>query len=325
MQHKIRRHIDVRSGRKLDLKCIPSSCNTFANIAAKETVKLLSAFCLLTVSILATPVAAQEWPYFVTYSHALEEPGNLEVEFKGTQATPKFGNAFSSGTIEFEYGATAWWTTEVYLSGQHTSNDSTVFTGYRWENRFRPLLREHFINPVLYVEYENLNEADRSLLEIVGHDSISDLRIPNAASRSATERELELKLILSSNLRGWNISENFISEKNLTEPEPWEFGYAFGVSRPLAMKAGTRDCLFCRENFSAGAEIYGGLGDVDSFGLKETSHYAGPTVAFDIPHGPSIGFSPSFGLNANSVGAIFRFKVAYEFQQIFSHFHRGAR
>ena len=78
----------------------------------------------------------------------------------------------------------AWWTTEVYLSGQHTSNDSTVFNGYRWENRFRPLLREHFINPVLYVEYENLNQADRSLLEITGHDSISDLRLPNAAARA---------------------------------------------------------------------------------------------------------------------------------------------
>jgi hypothetical protein len=255
----------------------------------------------------------------------LEEPGNLEVEFKGVQAAPKYGNAFSSGTIEFEYGATAWWTTEVYLSGQHTSKDSTVFNGYRWENRFRPLLREHFINPVLYVEYENLNSADRSLLEIVGHDSISDLRIPNAVARSVTERELELKLILSSNVRGWNISENFISEKNLTEPEPWEFGYAFGVSRPLALKAGSKDCFFCRENLSAGAEIYGGLGDMDSFGLKETSHYAGPTVAFNIPRGPTIGFSPSFGLNANSVGAIFRFKVSYEFQQIFSHFHRGAR
>jgi len=325
MQQIVCSNIDGRSGRKLDLKCIPPSCNWFANIQSKEIVKLISALCLLALAILATPAAAQEWPYFVTYSHALEEPGNLEVEFKGVQATPKFGNAFSSGTIEFEYGATAWWTTEVYLSGQHTSNDSTVFNGYRWENRFRPLLREHFINPVLYVEYENLNQADRSLLEIVGHDSISDLRIPNAADRSVTERELELKLILSSNVRGWNISENFISEKNLTEPEPWEFGYAFGVSRPLALKAGSKDCFFCRENLSAVAEIYGGLGDMDSFGLKETSHYAGPTVAFDIPHGPTIGFSPSFGLNANSVGAIFRFKVSYEFQQIFSHFHRGAR
>ena len=110
----------------------------------------------------------------------MEEPGNLEIEFKGVQASPKYGNSFTSGTIEFEYGAKAWWTTELYLSGQHTSNDSTVFTGFRWENRFRPLLQEHFINPVLYVEYENLNRADRSLLEVVGHDSISDLRLSNA-------------------------------------------------------------------------------------------------------------------------------------------------
>jgi hypothetical protein len=104
------------------------------------------------------------------------------------------------------------------------------------------------------------------------------LRAPNAEGYSETERELELKLILSSNVRGWNISENFISTKLLTEPEPWEFGYAFGVSRPLALTAGGKDCFFCRENFSAGAEIYGGLGDMDSFGLNQTSHYAGPAV-----------------------------------------------
>jgi hypothetical protein len=287
-------------------------------------VRLFSAFLFAILSI-SLPAMGQEWPYFVTYSHALEEPGNLEVEFKGVQASPKYGNSFSSGTIELEYGATAWWTTEVYLSGQHSENDSTIFNGYRWENRFRPLLREHFINPVLYIEYENLNTADRSLLEIVGHDSISDLRIPNSVGRSVTERELELKLILSSNIKAWNISENFIAEKNLREPEPWEFGCAFGVSRPLSLTAGPRNCFFCRENFSAGAEIYGALGDMDSFGLKQTSHYAGPTVAFNIPSGPTIGFSPSFGLNDNSVGAIYRFKVSYEFQQIFRRFHREAR
>jgi hypothetical protein len=292
-----------------------------------DTKNILLGLALALAVLLSrpTPAAAQEWPYFVTYSHALEEPGNLEVEFKGIQASPKYGNPFTSGTIEFEYGATAWWTTEVYLSGQHTSNDSTVFTGYRWENRFRPLLREHFINPVLYIEYENLNRDDRSLLEIEGHDSISDLRLPNAAGRSDTERELETKLILSSNMRGWNVSENFIAAKDLTEPEPWEFGYAFGVSRPLTLSAGSRNCFFCRENFSAGAEIYGGLGDADGFGLRETSHYAGPTVAFNIPQGPTISFSPAFGLNSNSVGVLYRFKVSYEFQQIFSHFRRGTK
>ncbi|HMK22245.1 MAG TPA: hypothetical protein VK466_07910 [Terriglobales bacterium] len=275
--------------------------------------------------LLLSDAAAQDWPYFVTYSHALEEPGNLEIEFKGTQGSPKYGNSFVGGTIEFEYGVKGWWTSELYLSGQHTSNDSTVFTGFRWENRFRPLLEEHFINPVLYVEYENVNEADRSFLEVVGHDNVADLRIPNAESRNKTERALELKLILSRNAHGWNYSGNFIAEKTLNESEPWEFGYAAGVSRPLAFAASPQPCLLCRENFAAGAELYGGLGTADGFGLRGTSHYLGPTVAFSVPSGPAFTFSPVFGLNDNSLGVLYRFKISYEIEQIFGRLRRSSR
>jgi hypothetical protein len=92
----------------------------------------------------------QEKPFFVTYSADLEEPGNLEISSKAVQAAPQYGNPFFSETIEFEYGLKAWWTTEVYFSGQHTYNDSTIFGGWRWENRFKPLPRQHFVNPILY-------------------------------------------------------------------------------------------------------------------------------------------------------------------------------
>jgi len=276
--------------------------------------RFIAVLFLLCLSALCS---AQEPPYFVTYSHDLEEPGNLELEFKGTVGTPQYGNHFRSATLEFEYGVKGWWTSELYLSGQNTANDSTVFTGWRFENRFRPLLEEHFINPVLYVEYENLNKADRSLLEITGHDSKSDLLLQNWQGRLVTERSLESKLILSSNIRGWNLSENFIAEKDINESDPWEFGYALGVSRPLASAASAHGCVFCREHFSGGAELYGGLGDTNGFGLKATSHYLGPTLSYDVPHGPTISFSPNFGLNDNSVGTIFRFKISYEFQQIF--------
>ena len=272
----------------------------------------------------ACPIAsAQEPPYFVAYSQALEEPGNLEISFKSTAASPKYGNTFGSGTVEFEYGTAAWWTTEFYLSGQTTANDSTVFNGFRVENRFRPLFREHFINPVLYVEYENLNEADRSILEVTGHDSISDYRIPNAIGRQVTERSLETKLILSSNVRGWNISENFISEKDLNESDPAEFGYAIGVSRPLALAASPRPCFFCRENFTAAVEVYGGLGDTNGFGWRATSQYVGPIIAFSIPSGPTVAFSPNFGLNDNSLGVLYRVSVSYEVQQLFGRFRRS--
>jgi hypothetical protein len=272
---------------------------------------------------LGSPLHAQEGPYFVTYSDQMEEPGNLELSYKGIYAAPTNANSFNSGTMELEYGLKAYWTTEFYLSGQTTQHDSTVFNGFRWENRVRPLLRNYWINPVIYVEYENVNQADRSFLEITGHQSISNLYLTNAQGRAETERSLELKLILSSYAHGWNFSENFITEKALNESEAWEFGYALAASRPLKLSASSHKCFWCRENFSAGLELYGGLGTYDSFGWKQTSQYLGPSIQFNLPKGPSIGFEPAFGLNANSVGVLWRFKVSYEFEQIFSRNRRN--
>jgi hypothetical protein len=218
------------------------TCNRVASVRCNSVAPAKRNMRNLTLSLFVCFLAvagchAQEPPYFVTYSHDLEEPGNLEIAVKDAQGSPKFANPFVSETLELEYGATAWWTTEVYLAGQHTSNDSTLFTGWRWENRFRPLLHEHFINPVLYVEYEHVSEADKGMLEVVGHDSIADFQLTNDQARSEIEKSLELKLILSSKTHGWNLSENFIAEKDLNEPEPWDFGYALGVSRPLALAA----------------------------------------------------------------------------------------
>jgi hypothetical protein len=110
----------------------------------------------------------------INYTHQMEEPGNLEVNIKGVTAKPNGGDRFLGAATEFEYGATAWWTTELYLDGQVTAGDSILFTGFRWENRFRVIPREHWINPVLYVEFEDINGADKSLLEVVGHDANDD-------------------------------------------------------------------------------------------------------------------------------------------------------
>ncbi len=108
-------------------------------------------------------VAAQENPYFVTYDHNLEEPGNLEVEYFSTFGTQRAGKDFHSFWTEFEYGVNAWWTTEFYLDAQTTFHDSTVYSGFKWENRFRVLKHEHWINPVLYAEYEDINGTDKTL------------------------------------------------------------------------------------------------------------------------------------------------------------------
>ncbi len=265
------------------------------------------------VSFFGAASYAQE-TYFVTYSHQLEEPGNLEIENKAIAASTKGANGFVANATEFEYGVKGWWTTELYLDGQSTFGESTVFTGWRWENRFRPLMREHWINPVLYMEFEDTNAADKTILEVEGHDSRADFLTRN--NRSDRQREAELKLILSSNFKGWNASENFIFTKDLSN-DPWEFGYALGVSRPLALAASPRNCNFCRENFVVGAEMYGGLGDRYSPGLHDTSQYAGPVISWAMANGPTFKLSPNFGLNQNSFGFLMRFGVSYEFGQIF--------
>ena len=97
---------------------------------------------------------AGEGGYFITYSDQMEEPGNLEISLMTTTSRPDGGNRFVNTLTELEYGLKGWWTTEAYVQGQTTFGDSSVFTGYPWENRFR---REHWINPVLYVEWEHIN------------------------------------------------------------------------------------------------------------------------------------------------------------------------
>ncbi len=296
-------------------------------VLSRRSALLVLPLLPLWILLAPAPVRAQESPYFVAYDHYLEEPGSLEIEYFSTLGTQRAGNNFHSFWTEFEYGATAWWTTEFYLEGQTTFHDSTIFTGWRWENRVRPLKREHFINPILYFEYENKSGADKILKEGEGHDVESDFLAPNAAARKEHNHEIELKLILSSTVKGWNFTENTIAAKNLSN-NPWEFGYVLGASRPLSLKASANRCNFCREHFIAGVEMYGGLGDRHNFGLHDTSHYLAPVVAWNLPSDWTLRFSSGFGLNNNSHRFLFRWGVSREipgFGEMFSHLFRSRR
>lgn len=280
---------------------------------------------LLGIAFSISFLEAGEDPYLVTYSHQMEEPGNLEIATRSISGKPAAGNRFFASATEFEYGVKAWWTAELYLDGQSTRHESTVFTGFRWENRFRLLPREHWINPVFYVEFENINGADKSLLEIVGRDGQDELSIPNSESRVEKKREVEGKLILGSNVRGWNISENFIVEKDIRHA-PFEFGYAIGISRPLALAARPERCSSCLENFRLGVEMYGGLGTHDRFGLRETSHYVAPTLSWTLADGSTtILFSPAFGITDTSAGVLLRLGVSYEINQMGRTFRQWLR
>ncbi|HTR22152.1 MAG TPA: cytochrome c [Gemmatimonadales bacterium] len=269
----------------------------------------------MLVALSACPalgLAGQENPYIVTYDHYLEEPGNLELEYFSTFGSQREGNDFHAFWTEFEYGATGWWTTELYLDWQTTYSDGTLFTGFRWENRVRPMAREHFLNPVLYLEYEQINGADKIRKEIEGHDVEADYAEPNAILRQDLDHELEFKLILSKSFSGWNVAANPIMTKNLSPAAPWEFGYALGLSRWLGLKASPDRCSFCPENFILGVEMYGGLGDAQVFGLRETSHYLAPVAVWNLPSGWTFRASSAFGLNQDSHRLLLRLGVSRE-------------
>ena len=302
--------------------------NHFAGGLAALSLRIVSLllFGLVCTSLFCPSSFAQESPYIVTYDHYLEEPGSLEVEYFSTFGTQRTGNDFHAFWAEFEYGVKAWWTTELYLDGQTTFGDSTLFTGYRWENRFRPLRHEHFINPVVYIEYEQISEADKIIKEVEGHDIESDHADSNAVLRQTHDYELEFKLLLSKNIKGWNLAVNPLATKNLSPSNPWEFGYAIGASHPLALKASPNRCNLCPENFIVGAELYGGLGDTRDFGLHETSHYLAPVAAWNFPSGWTLRMSPGFGLNDNSHRFLLRWGVSHEFSgfgEMLGHFFGG--
>ncbi len=273
------------------------------------------------VMIAAATSCAQESPYFVTYDHHLEERGNIAVETATTMGVPRApetgeqderGQSFYAAPyVELEYGVTDRVTAAAYVEGQGTVGDSTVFTGWRVETRYRPLKKEHRINPVLYLEYESLNDASRIAKDIVG--SGPDLDVANSYLRQFTAHELESKLILSSDIGRWNVAGNFVADKNLLRGEGFEFGYALGVSKALAIAGNAAPaCTFCRQRFMPGVELYGGLGStLNGVGFQDTAQYVAPTISWSLKERGTVRFSMAVGLGHESSRMLFR--IGYSF------------
>jgi hypothetical protein len=257
------------------------------------------------------PVAvtfAQERPYFVTYDDQLEKRGELEIELLTTSGNVRDENRrYIAPWTEIEYGVTSWWTTELYIEGVTFGGAGSAFTGWRWENRFRPIKGDHVINPVLYVEYENINEASRIQKEIVGRGAPDFEPVNELADVRA--HELEGRLILSSGMGRWNVSENLVVEKNLSEEEGFEFGYTVGVSRSFG--SGLENCRFCADAFIAAVEAYGGLGTTASGASGATRQFIAPVLSWHVTPGSLFKASVGFGLTNTSDKVLLR--VGYTF------------
>lgn len=267
---------------------------------------------LLLIVMIGRSGATQEDPYFVTDHHHLPEAGALGMANYSVAGVPKQGHGFLGSEIEFEYRAAKWWATTLELHGQTTFGESTIFTGYTWSNKFKLASEGRLsLNPVFVVSWEDASAADKCVAEIEGHSSFNDFAIPNGVARPEREHEIETRLILSRDHRGWNFAGNILAAKDLSG-EPWQFGYSLAFSRPFSTAKSSRSCNVCRRAFSAGMEFYGGLGDAHQFGLSQTSHYLGPAISWELANGIAFKAAPNFGLTQQSQRVFVHFAVIYD-------------
>jgi hypothetical protein len=275
---------------------------------------------MLTCFAIAQPLRAQEEPYFVVDNHHLQEAGTLEIANYSVAGDPAIGSRYLGSEFELEYRFQPRWASELDLQYQTTFGDSTIFTGYTWANRIRLLPRNHWVNPVLFLAWEDANGADKSIAEIEGRGTEADFTDRNALAAKTREHEIETKLILSRDQNGWDFSGNVLAAKELRD-EPWQFGYALGVSRPLSIADSEDKCDFCRRNINPGLELYGGLGDANAFGFHDTAQYIAPEVSWEFRNGFALKISPSFGMTHTGQHGMLHFALIWGFP----HFGRRVR
>ena len=274
----------------------------------------------MVLLVAAWQTAIAEDPYFVTDHHHLPEAGNLAISNYSVLGTPKSGNGFLGSQMEFEYRIAKWWATQVQFDGQTTWNDSTIFTGYSWTNKFKLYPSNRWLNSAFVISWEDGNAADKSLAEIEGHGTEEDFALSNSVTKKIHEHEVEMKLIVSRDYKGWNFAWNFMTAKSLAAG-PWKWGYSLGTNRPLSAADGNGHCVFCRRSMSAGLEFYGGLGDSSSFGPQRTPQYLGPEMSWKLSERAAVKAGPHFGLTPASQHVLMHFAVVYEIP----HFNKSVR
>jgi hypothetical protein len=272
--------------------------------------------CVVGV-LCGSPVLAGNEANFVLYDHHTENHGTTEInalsDFSGgSPGDPSYG----AQLIEIERAITDRWMAALYFEGDKIDGEDYAFGGWRLESRYRLFPYGAFLNPVLYLEYGDLQASHRYLLEVVGR---------NDAPESGASREIESRFIIGKDLaEGLDVAFNWISDANL-KTDNWEFGYAMGLNYTLfeTAEGGGRhpgdvasDGWGLKE-VKLGAELFGGLGDSD-LGLtldpQLTQQYAGLSLKGELENGLHAQVGAAIGLTDDSEQGLLRLMLGYEFQ-----------
>ena len=190
------------------------------------------------------------------------------------------------------------------------------FTGFRWENRYRIFQEQVPLNPMVYMEYEDLDPATRYKMEVSGW-----VNPPYAEGGGEPDREriLETRLVLSQDFGSLNFSLNWINETDLANAET-AFGYALGGMWMIhdSQEENEHHSHESHEGskgaMGVGLELYGALGDTQSFGFTPSrqEHYLGPILMYHFSQHWMFHTQLAIGLSKTSDNLV-RLNFGYEF------------
>lgn len=252
---------------------------------------------------------------FVLYNHHTADEGEKEVMLMNDFAQEPDGTRYAAQMVEFELGITDRWTTEFMIEGQTTSGEGGYnFTGWRWENRYRLFEYGTFLNPVLYVEWEDLSEDTKYLMEVSGRTDAEEHE--KARPR---ERVFETRLILGQDItERLDVAFNWINESDL-DTGVTAFGYAAGLNYKLTKRPNQVRHIEEEHGYHPeirlGVELFGGIGDSDKWITADseiTPHYLGVNALYHMTQKTMVKSGGAIGLT-NVSQDLFRLAVGYEF------------
>jgi hypothetical protein len=292
-------------------------------LARNSLALMVVASCLF-----ARQASAGNEANFVLYDHHTDEKGETEVNLFSD-----FSNAvgeeprYSAQLFEIERALTDRWEAALYLEGDKIGGEDYQFGGWRLESRYRLFDYGAFLNPVLYVEYENLNPDHKYLLDVTG-------RTDTPEGPEKWKHEVESKLIVGHDITNkLDVAFNWINETNV-DTGRWEFGYALGFNYAIVGEAnqeaeeheheahgahehGSKGAGWAIKEVKLGGELYGGLGD-STLGLtldpNITQQYVGLNLKTEWANGLHVMVGGAAGLTKESERGLLRLMIGYEFE-----------
>jgi len=287
---------------------------------------------MLTGALMGCVVTASSQDgYFTTYGHEIYK-GELELSFMFDHTSPSaFKRAqgqrnYLSQMPELEYHPTKQLALEFMPEMfQEFGTGISKFTGVRLEARYRLFKNEVPLNPTIYFEYEDLDPETRFKMEVSGW--IIPPYQESGNTESEREKILENRLILSQDIKNWNIAVNWINEID-TRTGFTAFGYAMGVQykifaddeneggyicpmHPEEKSDKSGKCSKCGMSLisksdekkfltpaSLSFEFIGALGDARNMGIipYRQEHYFQPSIMLHMAKGNMLGVGFALGL-----------------------------